>query len=62
MSDLTIQELADKIKKVEKDLEELRLTGNASRKLEVLSEYKEYLEDELKFLKNEYTRRTYSHG
>lgn len=53
MSDLTIQELADKIKKVEKDLEELRLTGNASRKLEVLSEYKEYLEDELKFLKNE---------
>ena len=53
MSDLTIQELADKIKKVEMDLEELRLTGNASRKLEVLSEYKEYLEDELKFLKNE---------
>lgn len=53
MSDLTIQELKAKVKKVEQDIESLRLTGEASRKLEVLSEYKAYLEDEVRFLENE---------
>lgn len=53
MSDLTITELKEKIKKVGNDIESLRLTGEASRKLEVLSEYKSYLEDELRFLENE---------
>ncbi len=53
MSDLTLEDLAQKIEKVKQDIEALRLTGDASRRLEVLSEYKDYLEDELKFLKNE---------
>ena len=53
MSDLTIQELKEKVKKVNQDIEGLRLTGEASRKLEVLSEYKAYLEDEIRFLENE---------
>lgn len=50
---LTIEALKEKIAKVVVDIEELRRTGDASRRLEVLSEYKEYLEDELNFLKNE---------
>lgn len=53
MSDLTINDLKEKIKKVDEDLDALRRTGDASRKLEVLSEYKAYLEDELEFLKKE---------
>lgn len=53
MSDLTIQELEEKVKMVEKDLDTLRQQGNASRKLEVLSEYKSYLEDELRVMKLE---------
>ena len=53
MSDLTIDELKAKVKKVEVDIESLRMSGNASRKLEILSEYKEYLQDEIRFLENE---------
>jgi hypothetical protein len=53
MSDLTITELKEKIERVKQDLESLRLTGDASRKLEILSEYKTYLEDELKVLQKE---------
>lgn len=53
MNDLTIEELEEKILKVAKDLDSLRSTGDASRKLEILNEYKKYLEDELIFLKNE---------
>jgi hypothetical protein len=53
MNDLTITELKEKIERVKKDLEGLRLTGNASRKLEILSEYKSYLEDDLKVLQKE---------
>ena len=52
-SALTIEALKEKIAKVVVDMEELRRTGDASRKLEVLSEYKEYLEDELAMLKQE---------
>ncbi len=50
---LTIDVLKEKIAKVVQDIEELRLTGDSSRKIEVLSEYKSYLEDELKVLKDE---------
>lgn len=50
MNDLTIEELQEKIERVQRDLNSLRLTGNASRKLEVLGEYKTYLEDDLKAL------------
>jgi hypothetical protein len=53
MSDLSISELKEKIERVKQDLESLRLTGDASRKLEILSEYKKYLEDELKVLQQE---------
>lgn len=53
MNDLTIDELKEKIVRVKADLESLRMTGDASRKLEVLTEYKNYLEDELEFLKKE---------
>lgn len=50
---LTTDVLKEKIAKVVQDIEELRLTGDSSRKIEVLSEYKSYLEDELKVLKDE---------
>jgi hypothetical protein len=53
MNDLTITELKEKIERVKQDLESLRLTGDASRKLEILSEYKAYLEDDLKILQKE---------
>ena len=53
MSDLTISELKEKLKIVEIDLQSLRDTGTSSRKLEVLSEYRAYIEDEIKFLENE---------
>lgn len=52
-TDLTIQAIKEKIAKVEIDMTELQATGDASRKFEVLSEYKSYLEDELRVLKNE---------
>lgn len=53
MSDLTIDDLKHKIDAVKADIETLRLTGDSSRKLEVLSEYLLYLEDELKMEENE---------
>lgn len=53
MIDLTIKELEDKVKSVQDDINSLTASGSAGRKLEVLSEYKSYLEDEIKFLKNE---------
>ena len=52
-TDLTIEALQEKIAKVDIDMRELQSTGDASRKFEVLSEYKAYLEDELRVLKNE---------
>ena len=52
-TDLTIEALQEKISKVEIDMQELQATGDASRKFEVLSEYKAYLEDELRLLKDE---------
>lgn len=53
MNPLTVTDLKEKIAKVEVDLEDLRNTGESSRKMEILSEYKTYLEDELKFLQQE---------
>lgn len=52
-SELTIEALKEKIAKVIFDMAELQSTGDASRKFEVLSEYKAYLEDELRVLQNE---------
>jgi hypothetical protein len=50
---LTIEALKEKIAKVDIDMAELQRTGDASRKFEVLSEYKAYLKDELKMLERE---------
>lgn len=52
MSNLTIEDLKEKIEQVKKDIEALRLTGESSRKLEVMNEYLVYLEDELKMEQN----------
>ena len=49
----TIETLKEKIARVIVDMAELQRTGDASRKFEVLSEYKAYLEDELEMLKRE---------
>jgi hypothetical protein len=45
MDKLSIQDLKEKIKKVEQDL-----INESGRKYEVLMEYKSYLEDELRML------------
>lgn len=48
MNQLTIEELREKIEKVNQDL-----ASQTGRKFEVLSQYKEYLEDELRMLESE---------
>ena len=53
MSSLTIQEYKEKISQVEKDISTLRLSGASGRKLDVLCEDKESLEEELLYLINE---------
>lgn len=53
MSDLSISDLQAKIAQVDKDLDALSRQGATGRKLEVLSEYRDYLKDELKMLKVE---------
>lgn len=50
---LTISEMEEKIKKVDDDISQLRLTGDSSRKLEVLTEYREWLNEELGMMKRE---------
>jgi hypothetical protein len=52
MSELTVEQLEEKLRQVDKDLDLLRRQGDASRKLEVLSEYREYIQDELKNARN----------
>ena len=48
MSDLTLQELKEKLAMVEKDLEALRKQGESGRKLEVMSDYRDYIKDEIR--------------
>ena len=50
---LTIKEMEEKVERVKKDLETLQSDGTANRKFEILSEYLEYLQDELAFMKRE---------
>jgi hypothetical protein len=57
MNNLTPQELEDKIKQVQKDIQELHNQAVAGRKLEVLNEYQQYLEDELKMLRNQSSKK-----
>ena len=51
MSDLTVESLEAKIEIVEKDILKLQAEGTSLRKVEALTEYKKYLEDELESLK-----------
>ena len=45
--------LREKIKMVEMDISNLNSQGTGGRQLEVLAQYKEYLEDELRILEND---------
>ncbi len=49
---LTVDELKEKIKQVDEDINFLSNQGTSGRKFEVLNEYKKYLEEELENLKN----------
>jgi hypothetical protein len=51
MNDLNINELQEKINMVSKDIESLRQQGASNTKIETLSEYKVYLEEEINQLK-----------
>ena len=53
MSELTIQEMQEKIERVEKDIAGFTAQGESGRRLEVLIEYKNYLKDELDMMKQE---------
>lgn len=53
MSDLSISEMKEKLAMVERDLETLRKQGSSGRKLEVLSEYRDYIKDEIRMLEIE---------
>ena len=50
---LTIEDMNAKIQRVKDDIAELQKEGDTSRRFEVLNEYLEYLEDELRMLKQE---------
>ena len=56
MSDLTIAELKEKVDMVEKDIKNMQSQGQAGRGIEALTEYKAYLEDEIRFLRGEIAR------
>lgn len=44
----TVEYIQEKLETVTKDLRELQSTGGNVRKVEALTEYKKYLEDELR--------------
>jgi hypothetical protein len=58
MSDLTIENLKEKLKIIDQDSETLRSMGDSGRKLGVLTEYRDYIKDEIKFLEDENRSRT----
>lgn len=53
MSELTVKELKEKLVIIEKDLESLRREGGSIRKVEVLTEYYSYIQDEIKMREDE---------
>ena len=57
MTSITITQLKEKLVMIDKDLASLRGEVGNERKLQVLAEYKEYIQDEIKQLENE-ARRT----
>jgi hypothetical protein len=45
---LTVEQIQERITRVEEDIKKLRSSGAEEKKLIALGEYKEYLKDELK--------------
>ena len=52
LNQLTVEQLKDKIKQTEFDIKKMQSEGGLDRKVAVLIEYKDYLNDELKALEN----------
>ena len=52
MPDLTADELKAKIEQVKSDIKRFQQDGNSIRKMDILKEYQDYLEDELRNLEN----------
>jgi len=59
---ITIQDMEAKILKVQEDLKNLAQTGSVGRQSEVLREYLEYLQDELKMMKDEANKKAPQYG
>jgi hypothetical protein len=51
LTELTVEQLEEKIKQVAADIKQMQSNGNDKQSL-VLTDYKEYLEEELTNLKN----------
>jgi hypothetical protein len=56
MASLTVAQLKEKLAMIDKDIASLRGEVGNERKLQVLSEYKEYVQDEIKQIENESRR------
>jgi len=52
LSQMNAEQLKDKIKQVDEDLKKMQSEAGLDRKVAVLIEYKDYLNDELKALEN----------
>jgi hypothetical protein len=50
MNDLTLESLVEKLAVLDADIARLREGPGNDRKLAVLSEYREYIQDEIKYL------------
>lgn len=50
MSDLTLEALTEKLAMIDSDLASLRANPGNDRKIAVLAEYREYIQDEIKNL------------
>ena len=54
MTELTANDLKEKIDQVKKDIEVIRNKGDSGQKLDIMYEYIAYLEDELKMIERKY--------
>jgi hypothetical protein len=52
LSQLTVEQLKDKLKQVDSDIKKMQSEAGLDRKVAILIEYKDYLNDELKALEN----------
>lgn len=50
---LTVQQLKEKLEMIDKDLSKLKSEPFNDKKISILSEYREYIEDEIRMLENE---------